>query len=795
MGNTKSTRLKDLYTRGRVDVIQSENEKLVGSFKVLTVESFRDEIFILKVLDPRIYDQYADIPEFIKKLSQQSPNICDFYFINNNLQNKDLYDLLFEYGPVIDTSIQTERELWNFIVQIVDALCFLEENLLHYPVVAKKYVIKFSKDKIKLLNPYCFPDFIKEVIQIYLNPMNPMSSRRKYNKLQITRNIKEFGIMIITLLSSANEYQLKTDIAYVAKIIDQLAVKYSKGLIMLLKYILMSQNPPKSLQELRNHMTNYRQSVAEVSKGGLNKKPTLTETSPTPAPQGQFEIKASELEKIANISMNTSVDSELRTPVSPNSRGLRIFTDERPSDSLKHRSLTPPNARRIFGQSIGEAAKDNRYDKSPEPEKKYSPTIDDIENKRDATPTKEQKKGGFLENLINLASFGRKNQSEELKSTSSLPIKPQFDDRQAKDHDSAGLNTREINSLPNPDRHVSKDEFFKESNDILKEKRSSLNSVPLINDFQKFDFEFLNTSSRNNQNINLYLQTHDPNIQEKFLQAHNVAHENLQNHPFFEESNVYFKKKSGEVAVRGEAEDVRPSQPPADQQKPDKSKVENPSTQANKQPNRVVKRMILKWNLNQNKHVRFIEYDDGTIEEAKEDSAETVVDIKNTNFTPSISRSVEGQPRNKSPIPNDKPSYPLNYDYPRNGPSIVSNGFEAKTNNSINFILVPVDDQPPLLIFRSRPTPPNHRFNELAAVVDKHSPYLPSVYHQVDDEPRNISYHHSRSGNDLDRHSTPTKVPNGQLVRPPSTGNLSLTDKPLKTATSLSRSPQIIRRN
>ena len=817
MGNTKSTKLKELYSKNKIEVLQSENEKLVGSFKVIKVDSFKDELFILKVLDPRIYDQYSDINEFVKKLSQPCPAIADFFFINSNAQNKELYDLLFEYGPTIDTSSVGEKELWGFISQIVEALGFMEENQLHYPILAKKYVLKFAKDKIKLLNPYCFPDFIKEVLQIYLNPMNPISSRKKYHKLQISRNIKEFGILLVTLVANASEYQLKTDVAYTTKTIDSLGTKFSKNFIGLLKQILVSQSPPKTIQELKAFIQSNKPGGNEGSRlfsgfrGGNKNDTSFTSKDLSTS-------KISDKEKLDESKPEISIENGKKVPLSPNTKGLRIFGDKKPADPLKHRAITPTKTTTISAQKKEpeKPKEEPKKEEEPLPVKTSNPKVPTL-YKRD--PKKAEKKEVNLENF---ATFGDRKDSKSSDTNGKLNDgSVALNDKAVVDEKNFQTEPKDLptikppNSANIPQIPASKESFFKQSQDIIEGKRMSVNTVPLFTETQRLNFEFVNNTPSSVKNINEYLQTHDKNIQEQMVSSMNFFEDDLSKNPFFDDSNFVFKKNpkpedltknptNDQVPVKQPASPTPEKAQPAKAVEPKpkieepKPKVEEPKPkleeshqppkpenppQPVKQPPqqaRIVKKVLLKWNINENRHIKFIEYDDGTIEEVKDENAENKQ--KNAN----------DQQQNGVKATEDKPSHMLRYDIGKPNPPLPpTNAFDPKTSTQMNFILIPDTDQPAFLLFRSRPNNPNPKFIDIATVVNKGHPACPSVYHNVEEEKRPIVYSNAKSVNEL----PPNNKPNQDFLKFPSTGNLGGQERSL-TPTSLARdNARIIRKN
>jgi hypothetical protein len=92
---------------------------------------------------------------------------------------------------------------------------------------------------------------MKEILQIYLNPQNPMSNRRSYFMMQVARNIKELGVMVATLVSNCNEYQLKTDPGYANKVVDAISAKFSKNLVGAMRALIQNNGQLKSFSDVK----------------------------------------------------------------------------------------------------------------------------------------------------------------------------------------------------------------------------------------------------------------------------------------------------------------------------------------------------------------------------------------------------------------------------------------------------------------------------------------------------------------------------------------------------------------
>ena len=270
MGNTKGKNLKEYFGKKQFLNLEVGHDNLLGTFTVMRVASPSQDLFLLKVLDPRIYDEYTDIQEAVRKLNQEHPQVSSFYFVEENQQNSEVYDLAFEYGEPLNTFIYEESQLWIFVEQIVEGMIFLESLGYHYPTLSKQYIIQTGRNNVKILNPYSFSDFMKEILQIYLNPQNPISSRRSYFMMQISRNIKEMGVLIATLVSNCNEYQLKSDTSYANKVIDAISIKFSKTLVSLMRQLIHNQNQLKNFSDIKQLINKLKSQLADESSTANN---------------------------------------------------------------------------------------------------------------------------------------------------------------------------------------------------------------------------------------------------------------------------------------------------------------------------------------------------------------------------------------------------------------------------------------------------------------------------------------------------------------------------------------------
>lgn len=340
MGNTKGKNLKEYFSRKQFLNLEVGHDNLLGTFTVMRVASPSQDLFLLKVLDPRIYDEYTDIQEAVRKLNQEHPQVSSFYFVEENQQNPEVYDLAFEYGEPLNTFIYEETQLWMFVEQIVEGMIFLESLGYHYPTLSKQYIIQTGRNNVKILNPYSFSDFMKEILQIYLNPQNPISNRRSYFMMQISRNIKELGVLIATLVSNCNEYQLKGDASYANKVIDAISNKFSKSLVSLMRQLIHNQNQLKSFSDIKQLINKLKSQLVDESSTVNNFGNNQTVSDTGASSQG-FQTQGQRAQLPQTQNQQTKVESgqfqKPQTTIKPDNiysnqgqtseRKLKIFED------------------------------------------------------------------------------------------------------------------------------------------------------------------------------------------------------------------------------------------------------------------------------------------------------------------------------------------------------------------------------------------------------------------------------------------------------------------------------------
>lgn len=207
MGNNKAKIYRSDYLGGSFDQVIEHQDTNLGKYMIFKFHRDEKSNYFSKTMNPQEYDNYSsDVDEFAKKLLKNNPGICEFCFVEPNRFDPNLYDLVFEFGDCLNRYFTNEKVIWTFISHMLNGLLFLQNEGFHYPALRKKYTIYQSdKSAFKLLNPHCFSKYIENLIAIYLNSSIGMTEKRNFQNQNIIRNIKEFGIMILSLIKDVDE--------------------------------------------------------------------------------------------------------------------------------------------------------------------------------------------------------------------------------------------------------------------------------------------------------------------------------------------------------------------------------------------------------------------------------------------------------------------------------------------------------------------------------------------------------------------------------------------------------------
>ncbi len=106
MGNSKSQYLKNQYVNNQFTVREQRYDINLGKMDILFFNKYPQDLFIRITINPKEYDEYLDINKFIEKLSRTNESVSNFFFVEYNKLNNDLFDLIFEGGNQVDNEIE-----------------------------------------------------------------------------------------------------------------------------------------------------------------------------------------------------------------------------------------------------------------------------------------------------------------------------------------------------------------------------------------------------------------------------------------------------------------------------------------------------------------------------------------------------------------------------------------------------------------------------------------------------------------------------------------------------------------
>lgn len=284
MGNSKSTAIKDHYNTQQYRVIIQHTDPYIGPYQLIKFTNMGTVLYLRTTLEPTKYDHYnCDYDLFSSKMHNGCRNICSFEFLNESSVQAQGYDLLFEFGNYINTNFQKEEVIWDFINGIIEGLIFLQAEGLHYPVLRKRYTTFVSEtNTFKLLNPFCFLDFIDKAIGLYFNCDVDLIAKADYSRQCINRNVKEFAIMILALIKNVDESHFIKNPSLIKPSIKDLRGLYSDELVNLLAFIIRSREPINFI-DLRNFIDQtadrlFNSVGSKESFPGLNRKIQMNDT-------------------------------------------------------------------------------------------------------------------------------------------------------------------------------------------------------------------------------------------------------------------------------------------------------------------------------------------------------------------------------------------------------------------------------------------------------------------------------------------------------------------------------------
>lgn len=256
MGNQKSFEMKSKYERGHYRVFRPNFDSNLGNYQLIMFTD-NNNLFIQQDLNPGQYNEDIESTSFQSKIVRECKHISDFYFVTYADKFQKSYKMIYEYGKPIRKQIIKEKTIWKIIRQVIKAGVFLEDCCLHYPLLEKQYLLEKDGRYFKLLNPFCFPGFLKEVIQVYMSPKIEISRKKEYSKQSIRKNTFQFPFFIIGLITGESQNLLMRDLSHLQNNVNALINKpFSPAFLEFIYYLL--QEKPVSFFEIEKYLKSLQ---------------------------------------------------------------------------------------------------------------------------------------------------------------------------------------------------------------------------------------------------------------------------------------------------------------------------------------------------------------------------------------------------------------------------------------------------------------------------------------------------------------------------------------------------------
>lgn len=263
MGNNRSAEIKNRYELGRYRIKSAGYDSNLGKCEIIHIDGMSD-LCIQRELDPTEYNEDIEIGTINNQFTKECKQICEFYFVSYGRETQGSFKIVYEYGNIIKEKITKEKTIWKIIRQLINAGSFLEDAKMHYPILSRKYILKKDEKTFKLLNPFCFLEFIREFVQIYSAKKEAISSKSKYSSECIKRNTFQFPFVIISFISNIPEVELKQDFKIFNNEMNNIKKKFSPALNEFLFFLL--QDKPETFEKIREKLNSMNINFKAPSK-------------------------------------------------------------------------------------------------------------------------------------------------------------------------------------------------------------------------------------------------------------------------------------------------------------------------------------------------------------------------------------------------------------------------------------------------------------------------------------------------------------------------------------------------
>lgn len=197
MGTTSSKVLKRRYERGEFSLLPAPRPQQLTKHNVVAIDvrsarGNRRFECVVQELDTQQYTQtLTKVDDFLEKMNKTSPHISSFFFICGTKDKENCFDLVFEYGRNDVSAGSVGGRVLEVFHILISALEFLDEIKLFYPALGWDALLRIG-NSFKLVNQFCFPDFLHFVTNSLLN-----IQQNSYSLIRILRQRKATNFLAV----------------------------------------------------------------------------------------------------------------------------------------------------------------------------------------------------------------------------------------------------------------------------------------------------------------------------------------------------------------------------------------------------------------------------------------------------------------------------------------------------------------------------------------------------------------------------------------------------------------------
>jgi hypothetical protein len=174
MGTNNSKTLKIRFEQGHFHEQGPIHDPNLNQTKRIYIhdENAKQYPCLLRELDTAQYTQtLSKVDDFLEKMNNTSPFISSFFFITESKNKANVFNLIFESGRGNLQYSNILPVVVKVLHSVICALCFLDSIQLFYPRLDLKNIVEIegTQNQFKLINQFCFNDFLKFITEIYLS--------------------------------------------------------------------------------------------------------------------------------------------------------------------------------------------------------------------------------------------------------------------------------------------------------------------------------------------------------------------------------------------------------------------------------------------------------------------------------------------------------------------------------------------------------------------------------------------------------------------------------------------------